>query len=70
MLMDAYEDLLDRTVHHRTQGNLYQIARRGGLSYDWLRRFCTGEIKNPGVLSLDRLAKALEEFGGTHHPKD
>jgi hypothetical protein len=43
------------------KSNIAALSRISGLSERWLRYFVRGKIPNPGVQTLDTVAKALKE---------
>lgn len=47
-----------RAMH--LQMNMSQLALRAGISRVYLHRLCNGEIANPGLQTLQRLAQALQ----------
>lgn len=42
------------TISHR------DIARHMGASKEWVRNFIAGDIKNPGVLTLEKFIAAIK----------
>jgi broad specificity polyphosphatase/5'/3'-nucleotidase SurE len=41
--------------------SLFEISRQTGIPFYWLRKFSSGEIKNPGA---DRAQKLYEKLSG------
>lgn len=57
MLQERPTSLLDATLTHLRgwDQNLAELARKTGLGYFWLRKLKHGEIKNPGILQIEKL---------------
>lgn len=47
---------------HKHKGNYQRICEIGDLDYSWLNKFSRGVHKNPGVLSVSALQRALDKF--------
>lgn len=43
------------------QGPLSELAREAGVKTSWLHMFARGEIPNPGVQQVQRLADVLQK---------
>lgn len=46
----------------RHRGEYWQIAHEAGLSYSWIIRFAAGDIVNPGVYTIRKLASAIKRI--------
>ena len=53
------DDLRARLAPFAARRQLSRVAKVGGLTYSWVHDFASGEFKNPGVVSLHKLATAL-----------
>lgn len=45
----------------RAHGNYTQVAQETGISLSWMYQFGRGEIQNPGLATIKKLAEWLEE---------
>lgn len=45
---------------HRERTTTRDIARHMGSSHEWVRQFVAGQIKNPGVLTLEKFITAVK----------
>jgi predicted transcriptional regulator len=41
------------------RGKWPELATKADVSYSWLTKLAQGKIPNPGLVTVDRLAKAL-----------
>lgn len=60
----AASPMLDeaRTLYaeHGSKTTTREIARRMDVSHEWVRQFVAGQIKNPGVLTLENFIAVLK----------
>lgn len=50
-----------KTELPKHEGNLSVIAKEAGVKYSWLRQVASGKIPNPGVVGVEKVAKALQK---------
>ena len=51
-LIDKVEDCKRKVIEHRQYA---EISRATGISFGWIAKFATNNIKNPGVLHIQKL---------------
>lgn len=42
-------------------GEISPISKEAGVTYSWLRQVASGQIPNPGIKGIERVAKALQK---------
>lgn len=45
---------------------LPQIAKSAGVGYEWLKKFASGDIPNPGIMHVQKLHAFLAGEGRAH----
>lgn len=66
--MDQQVDILERVTKALADhaGPLKQLSAEADVEYSWLLMFARGEIKNPGVIQITKLAKYFSQPKATH----
>lgn len=54
-----------KTYLEVNRGTWPQIAADSGVTYTWLTKVMQGNIKNPGVLELQKVIDYIESKGGS-----
>jgi transcriptional regulator with XRE-family HTH domain len=54
-------ELLDSIKHRLKTRNLTALAEASGIKVSTLYAIASGRVKNPGVLTLEAIKKALDE---------
>ena len=61
-MIEILDDLQERLKALGPTRSILQFSRHADVSYDWLRKFMAGDIRNPGIMTLDRIAQALDTW--------
>lgn len=56
--MDTVQNLIDAAQRHK--GDWVSLASESGLSYSWLTKFAQGQIPDPRLSTVAKLATAIE----------
>lgn len=59
-LVQRRDDLIDEL--RRFEGRWPEVVRLADVSHSWLSQFARRKIPNPGIETLDRVSRALQQL--------